>query len=103
VVGRGIDRRRSLSQATGLPVIELDSQFWRPDLTATPPQEWRQRQQRLVASDRWIIDGDLGPHDTPSVRLNRPTRCCSSTSPWCDAPAAPRDDSANGPTSGGGC
>jgi hypothetical protein len=26
-------------------------------------------QQRLVAQDRWIIDGDLGPYDAVEVRL----------------------------------
>jgi adenylate kinase family enzyme len=60
-----------LGQVTGLPVIELDRLFWRPDLTPTPVPEWIQRQQELAAADRWIIDGDLGPYDTPSIRLNR--------------------------------
>jgi hypothetical protein len=75
IVGRGGAGKSTaavrMGQATGLPVIELDAHFWRPDLTPTPLQEWIQVQQHLVASDRWIADGDLGPHDAPGVRLSR--------------------------------
>jgi Asp/Glu/hydantoin racemase len=43
ILGRGGAGRSTaaarLGQKTGLPVIELDSQFWRPDLTPTPPHE----------------------------------------------------------------
>jgi adenylate kinase family enzyme len=60
-----------LGQVTGLPVIELDRLFWRPDLTPMPAPDWIQRQQELAATDRWILDGDLGPYDTPSIRLSR--------------------------------
>ena len=53
-----------LSQTLDLPVIELDSLFWRPGPLPTPAAEWEQRQRALVGAKRWIIDGDLGRYDT---------------------------------------
>jgi adenylate kinase family enzyme len=58
-----------LGEIIGLPVIELDKLFWRPGLLPTPRDRWIDLQQRLVAEDRWIIDGDLGPYDAVEVRL----------------------------------
>jgi adenylate kinase family enzyme len=58
-----------LGQITGLPVVELDKVFWLPGLVATPRDQWVEVQQRLVAGDAWIMDGDLGPYDAVEVRL----------------------------------
>jgi adenylate kinase family enzyme len=58
-----------LGQITGLPVIELDQRFWRPELAATPPAEWAARQRELARRETWIMDGDLGPYDVLDVRL----------------------------------
>jgi adenylate kinase family enzyme len=58
-----------LGEIMGLPVIELDTMFWGPGLTAMNLDEWANRQQRIVMEDRWIMDGDLGPYDAPEVRL----------------------------------
>ena len=60
---------RRLGEITGLPVIELDKVFWRPGLAATPRDQWLVMQEKLVANDRWIMDGDLGPYDVVEVRL----------------------------------
>lgn len=60
-----------LSCATGLPVVELDKQFWSEDLDPLPPDEWARVQARLTARDQWILDGDLGPYDAPAARLRR--------------------------------
>lgn len=61
---------RHLSEVTGLPAIELDALFWKPDVTATAPGEWAERQRELVKGEAWIIDGDLGPYDdTLELRL----------------------------------
>jgi hypothetical protein len=60
-----------LGPVTRLPVIELDKQFWRPDLSATPPQQWRQVQQDLAAASRWIMDWDLESRDAPGAQLGR--------------------------------
>jgi adenylate kinase family enzyme len=58
-----------LGEVTGLPVIELDKVFWRAGLLATPLDQWVVQQERLVAEDGWIMDGDLGPYDAVEVRL----------------------------------
>ena len=50
-------------------MVELDKVFWRPGLVATPPDQWVEVQERLVAGDGWIMDGDLGPYDAVEVRL----------------------------------
>jgi adenylate kinase family enzyme len=60
---------RRLGEVTGLPVVELDKVFWRPGLAATPQDEWIAAQERLVAKDRWIIEGDLGKFDVVETRL----------------------------------
>ena len=60
---------RKLGQITGIPVTELDSVFWRPGPTATPPGEWAAIQARLAGQPSWILDGDLGPYDVIEVRL----------------------------------
>jgi hypothetical protein len=55
---------RELSSLTGIAVTELDSVFWQPGLTPTPPVEWAARQRDLIEGETWILDGDLGPHDS---------------------------------------
>ena len=50
-------------------MIELDKVFWRPGPAATPRDQWEVVQEKLVAKDRWIMDGDLGPYDVVEVRL----------------------------------
>jgi adenylate kinase family enzyme len=62
---------RDLRSATGLPVIELDQEFWTPDLRPLPPPLWADRQAVLAAAPRWIMDGDLGPYDEVEPRLRR--------------------------------
>jgi hypothetical protein len=36
-----------------------------------PMAEWGCVQAQLAAADHWIMDGDLGPYDVLSVRLQR--------------------------------
>lgn len=75
VLGRGAAGKTTtalrLARLTGLPVLELDRYFWSPDLTPTPPDTWTNKQRELAATDRWIMDGDLGPYDNPAARLDR--------------------------------
>jgi len=60
---------RLLGEITGLRVIELDKVFWQPRLAETPGHQWVALQQKLVAENEWIMDGDLGPYDAIEVRL----------------------------------
>jgi nicotinamide riboside kinase len=73
ILGRGASGKstlaRRLGEITGLPVIELDKVFWRRGLLATPRHQWVILQEKLVAEDGWIMDGDLGPYDAVEVRL----------------------------------
>jgi adenylate kinase family enzyme len=73
VVGPGASGKSTLAARlgaiTGLPVVELDKVFWRDGLVARPRDEWIAMQQELIARDKWILDGDLGPYDAIEVRL----------------------------------
>jgi adenylate kinase family enzyme len=73
ILGRGASGKSTLAgrlgEITGLPVIELDKIFWRTGLLVTPRDQWTVLQERLVAQERWIMDGDLGPYDVVEVRL----------------------------------
>lgn len=60
---------RRLGDATGVDAIELDQVFWSDDLTPLPRDEWIAVQTQLIATDSWILDGDLGPHDVLPTRL----------------------------------
>jgi adenylate kinase family enzyme len=73
ILGRGASGKSTLAMRLGeitrLPVIELDKVFWRPGVVATPRDQWVVLQEKLVAEDGWIMDGDLGPYDVVEVRL----------------------------------
>jgi adenylate kinase family enzyme len=73
IIGRGASGKstlaRRLGDITGLPAIEVDKIFWQPGLIPTPREQWVVMQEKLVAGDRWIMDGDLGPYDAVEVRL----------------------------------
>jgi adenylate kinase family enzyme len=73
IIGRGASGKstlaRRLGHITGLPVTEVDRVFWQPGLVAMPRDQWVVMQEKLVARDRWIIEGDLGPYDAVEVRL----------------------------------
>ena len=49
-----------LARRTGLPLIHLDLLYWRPGWQPTPSEQWREVVRRLVAGERWIIDGNYG-------------------------------------------
>jgi|SRR6516162_96232 adenylate kinase family enzyme len=73
ILGRGASGKstlaRRLGNITGLPVIELDKIFWQEGLAAIPRERWILIQEKIVAEDRWIMDGDLGHYDAVEVRL----------------------------------
>jgi adenylate kinase family enzyme len=73
IVGPGASGKSTLATLlgaiTGLPVVELDQVFWQPGLNARPRGQWLEIQTKLVAKEKWILDGDLGPYDAIDVRL----------------------------------
>ena len=48
-----------LGEATGIPVVHLDMQFWGPGWTPPPNAEWHAAVGRLIAEERWIMDGNF--------------------------------------------
>lgn len=46
-----------LGEVTGLPVIHLDAEYWKPGWVETPEDEFARRIEQLAAGERWIIDG----------------------------------------------
>lgn len=58
---------RKLGEATGIDVIHLDSEFWRPGWERTPQDEWEQKVAEMTLRDSWIMDGNFG--GTREMRL----------------------------------
>lgn len=75
ILGRGGSGKSvlavDLGRATGLPVIELDDEFWNEQLEPMELDAWTCRQTVLAEPPRWIMEGDLGPHDDLEPRLGR--------------------------------
>lgn len=51
---------RQVGDATGLPVIHLDREYWQPGWVAPENEAWAARVAELVAGEAWIIDGNYG-------------------------------------------
>ena len=49
-----------LAQRTGLPLIHLDQHYWRAGWVEPSNDEWLAKVDELVASERWIMDGNFG-------------------------------------------
>ena len=73
----------AIAAATGLPVIQLDREYWAPGWVEPATDEWRTRNAVIVAGERWVIDGNYG--SSLAARLDRadlivwvdlPTRIC---------------------------
>ena len=64
VVGSGGSGKSTFStelgRLTGLPVIHLDREYWRPGWEETPKDEWNARVAQLLAGESWIMDGNFG-------------------------------------------
>lgn len=58
---------RELARVTGLPLIHLDSRFWKQGWVMTPRAEWERDQRRMIEDNAWIIDGNYG--STLDIRL----------------------------------
>jgi adenylate kinase family enzyme len=71
---------RALSAKTGLPVIVLDFHFWLPGWAEPTEAEWREKQNRLLAGEEWIADGNY--HATLDLRLERADTVVFLDLPW---------------------
>jgi adenylate kinase family enzyme len=66
--GKSVLARR-VGELTGLPVIHLDAELWQPGWVLTPKDQELEALERMVAGDRWIIDGNWA--NTQEIRLRR--------------------------------
>jgi len=48
----------AVAERLGLPRIELDALFWKPNWGETPDQEFLPRVDEATRGDRWVIDGN---------------------------------------------
>ena len=55
-----------------LPCVEVDKLLWRPGWTLAPMADYEAEHSRLIAGDRWLIDG-LGRRESIAPRLERAT------------------------------
>lgn len=60
---------RKLRDAAGLPLCHLDLLWHRADRTTCSPEEFDRKLQKVLAEERWIIDGNY--HRTLRTRLER--------------------------------
>ncbi|MEO5860251.1 MAG: DNA topology modulation protein [Pyrinomonadaceae bacterium] len=87
VVGSGGSGKSTFSaelgRSSGLPVIHLDREYWRPDWEETPVDDWNARVAELLAGESWIMDGNFGGTREMRMRaadtiifLDLPRRVC---------------------------
>jgi adenylate kinase family enzyme len=62
VIGSGGAGKSTFAKRLGkildIEVIPLDSVYWHPGWVEPPKPEWRKTVERLIAQDRWIMDGN---------------------------------------------
>lgn len=71
---------RALAARTGLPLIHLDTHYWKPGWVRPSDDEWERRQGALLAGARWIIDGNY--NETLALRLQRAETVVYLDTPW---------------------
>ncbi len=64
IIGSGGSGKTTLARRLGdtlsVPVIHLDSHFWRSGWNPTPTPEWHARVEQLATGASWIMDGNYG-------------------------------------------
>jgi adenylate kinase family enzyme len=60
---------KRIAERTGLPLIHLDREYWRPGWIETPKPAWKARVAEIVAGERWVMDGNYG--GTLALRMTR--------------------------------
>jgi adenylate kinase family enzyme len=70
----------ALARKTGLPVVHLDLHFWKPGWVEPSEDEWRTVQQRVLAGDAWIADGNY--RETLALRLKVADTLVVLDMPW---------------------
>ena len=80
---------RRLAAITGLPVIHLDTEFWKPGWKVTERAEWRAKVASLIEREAWIMDGNYGasldlrlPRADTVVWFDYPRLVCLTRAVW---------------------
>lgn len=50
---------RQLGEKTGLPVVHLDTLFWRPGWVSVSQAEFDALHRAAIAGEKWIVDGNF--------------------------------------------
>jgi adenylate kinase family enzyme len=62
VIGPGGSGKSTLSkrlgEVLGLPVIHLDSLYWKPGWVEPDKTEWAETVRKVIAHETWIVDGN---------------------------------------------
>ena len=48
---------KRIAELTDYPLYHLDNEFWKPGWTESPRDEFIKRQQEIIKSEKWIIEG----------------------------------------------
>lgn len=74
---------RSLSRRLGLPLVNLDREYWQPGWRQPSKEEWGVRVRKLCAAEEWVMDGNYGgtmelrlEHADTAIFLDLPTASC---------------------------
>jgi adenylate kinase family enzyme len=49
---------QELGKRLDVEIIHLDSYYWQPNWTSTPPEEWDETMKALLERDSWVMDGN---------------------------------------------
>jgi adenylate kinase family enzyme len=60
---------RRLGATLGLPVVHLDTLYWRPGWVEPSQEEWREQVRLAVQPEAWVIDGNYSA--TMDLRFER--------------------------------
>jgi adenylate kinase family enzyme len=60
---------KQLEHELELPMVHLDSYYWKPGWTPTPNMEWDAFLEELVQKEAWILDGNYSR--TLDIRMKR--------------------------------
>lgn len=60
---------KECSAITGLPLIHLDAEFWRPNWGMPTEGEWRRKITGFVSKEEWILDGMCDHGGTIELRF----------------------------------
>ncbi len=72
-----------LAKTTGLPLTCLDDLYWGPRWDRPEPASFAERVDRVVAGDRWIVDGNYASWLEPRLRRAEAVVLLDLSTPRC--------------------